>query len=427
MHWLKNLATKNIAIKVIAIVFAMFLWGYVLTAEKPMRTKSIQDVSTSFDGEAELLSQSLCVRGNRAEILQDVAVAVRTQITNYQDMDAALVNATISLKNISMPGEYDIPITATVAGSSGVVQTITPTTVTVEIDSLRTKSINVTTSFVGETPEGYWADMDVMSATKQLDISGAKTDVARVSRAECTVDLSGRTSTIYNTFDVVLYDVEGNIVDSDIVIGTLPSSTVRLPIYPMRNVPIDVMSSLTGTDNLAANHQLVKAEATPATVRIVGNSEEQVNAVESILLEPIAVNGMASAEKVEANIIAPEGVRVLDTDPVSVMIDVRETIQSKTYEQVPIEIKGKKPNTQVSLSTETIDLTIQGRISLVSLISRGDVTVFVDVTGLTAGTYKLELSPYVRDEASTVELTNVFTLSGDTVPVTEVTVTIYDQ
>ena len=421
--WLKDFATKNVAIKVVALLFAMFLWGYVLTDQKPMRTKTLAEVSMSFDGEAELLSQSLCVRGDRKALLKDVTVAVRTQITNYQDLDAHSVNATISLKNISQPGTYEIPVTATVAGGKGVVQTVTPTTVTVEIDSLRTKSVNVTTSFTGELSDGYWADMDSLSATKQIDINGAKTDVARISRAECTVDLTGRTSTIYNTFDVVLYDAEGNVIPGDIVIGTLPSSTVRLPIYPMRDVPIDVLGSLTGLDNLAVNHELEKAEATPATVRIVGSSEDQVNAIASILLEPIAVNGFNSAQTVEANIIAPEGVRVLDTEPITVLIDVRETQHKKTFEQLPIEIMGQQPHTTVTLSADSVDMTIEGRYSLVSLINRGDVRLFVDVTGLTSGAYTLEISSYVRDEATTVELNNAFAYNGETVTTVTVTIT----
>ena len=413
---LKSFFTKNIALKVSALVFAMLLWGYVLTDQKPLRTKTVTDVSTSFDGEAELLAQSLCVRGNRSDILQSVTVKVRTQITNYADLSNKSVNATISLRNISEARVYELPIQATVASGLGTVSAITPGTVKVEIDQVRTKTIPVTTSFTGQLADGYWADMDAISSTTKLDISGARTDIAKVNRAECIIDLTGRTSTIYGTYDVVLYDETNNVISSDIVIGTLPSSTVRLPIYPMRNVPIDVLGSLVGTDNLAANHELVSAVATPSTVRIVASSESALNAVETISLEPIAVNGMNAAATVEGTIILPEGVRVLDTEPVSVLIDVRETIQTKTIEKLPITIKGKQLHTDVMLDLETVDLTIEGRVSIVSLINRSDVDVSVDVTNLEPGTYTLELSPFVRNEATTVELTT--TLSTPKVQVT---------
>lgn len=406
----RNFFTNNVALKVMALVFAMLLWGYVLKDQKPLRTKTISDVSTSFDGEAELLAQSLCVRGNRADILEAVSVKVRTQITNYSDLSNKSINATISLRNISEAREYELPIQASVASGLGTVQTVTPGTVKVEIDQVRVKTVPVTTSFVGELPEGYWADIDALTSTTRLDISGARTDIAKVNRAECIIDLSGRTSAIYGTFDVVLYDADNAVISSDIVIGTLPSSTVRLPIYPLRNVPIDVLGSLVGTDNLAANHQLVSAVATPSTVRIVATNQAALDAIETIALEPIAVNGMNAAATVEATIIAPEGVRVLDTEPISVLIDVRETIQSKTMEKLPITIKGAQPNMEVILDQETVDLTIEGRISIVSLINRSDADVSVDVTNLEPGTYTLELLAFVRNEATTVELTTILSV-----------------
>ena len=83
LNGLKNFFTKNMALKVIALVFAVLLWGYVLTDQKPVRTKIIPEVSTSFDGEAELIAQGFCVRGDRTEILDKVSVTVRAQITNY--------------------------------------------------------------------------------------------------------------------------------------------------------------------------------------------------------------------------------------------------------------------------------------------------------------------------------------------------------
>ena len=46
----KSFFTKNMALKIIAFVFAMLLWGYVLTDQKPMREKELSNVTTSFEG-----------------------------------------------------------------------------------------------------------------------------------------------------------------------------------------------------------------------------------------------------------------------------------------------------------------------------------------------------------------------------------------
>jgi len=412
----KNFFTVNVALKVIAFIFAMLLWGYVLTDQKPMRTKEISNVATSFEGEAELIAQGFCIRSDRAEILQDVAVTVRTQITNYAYINASSVSASISLRNISEAREYDLPIQATVASSLGIVQTVTPATVKVQIDALVTKTIPITTSFSGALPDGYWADMDAMTTTPRIDITGPKTDISNITYGECVVDLNDRTGTIYSTFDVTFYDKNDNEVSSDIIIGTLPTSTVRLPIYPFKNVPVDVDNSLVGADNLAANHEILKAVATPATVRLVGE-QTLLDKVDSIQLAPIAVNGLAETTTVTSELIVPEGLRLLDSTSVSVLLEVREMITSQSFEQIEILIHGNNSKSNITLDVPTADLTVEGRYSLVSMLSRSDVQIFVDVTGLTPGVYKLPLSVFVRDESATIELTT-------TLSILEVTVTI---
>lgn len=413
---LKTFFTKNMALKIIALVFAMLLWGYVLTDQKPVRTKIIPEVTTSFDGEAELIAQGYCVRGDRSEILQNVTVTVRAQITNYAYVNANSITASISLRNISEAREYDLPIQAVVNSSLGVVQSVSPSTVQVEIDTLVTKTIPITTSFNGELPDGYWADMDALSATTKLDITGPKTDISTITHGECVVDLTDRTSTIYSTFDVTFFDKNNNVVSSEIIIGTLPTSTVRLPIYPMKNVPIDVSSSLVGADNLAANHEIIKAVATPETVRLVGE-QAVLDKIDTIQLEPIAINGLDSTMTVSGELVVPDGVRLLDSTTVSILLEVREMVISQTFEQLEIQVHGKQGRANVTLDTTTADLTVEGRYSLVSILSRSDVQLFVDVTSFTPGVYKLPLSVLVRDEAATIELTTALSIA-------EVTVTI---
>ena len=412
----KSFFTKNFALKVIAFVFAMLLWGYVLTDQKPVREKDVGSVSTSFDGEAELIAQGFCIRGDRSEILPDVSVKVRTQITNYAYVTPSTVLASVSLRNISEAREYDLPIQASVTSSLGVVQSITPATVHVEIDALVTKTIPITTTFTGELPDGYWADMDALSTTSRIDITGPKTDISTITHGECVVDLSGKTSTIYSTFDVTFYDKNNKVVSSDIIIGTLPTSTVRLPIYPMKHVPIDVESSLVGADNLAANHESIKAVATPAAVRLVGEQAAR-DKIEPVSLEPIGINGLDTTMTVSGQLIVPEGVRLLDSETVSILLEVREMVILQTFEQLEIQVHGKQGRANVTLSIPAADLTVEGRYSLVSMLSRSDVQLFVDVTGLTPGVYKLPVSVLVRDADATIELTT-------TISITDVTVTI---
>lgn len=415
LTFLKNLATKNVAIKVIALLFAVMLWGYVLTDQNPYRVKNVAQVNTSFDGEAELMAQGLCVRGDRSAILSAVTVAVSTQITNYANLSATSVSAVISLKNISTAGEYDLPIQASVTSAIGVVQSVTPSTVHVEIDSLVAKTVPVITNVEGTVANGYYADKANMSSTSSIVVEGPKTDIARINKAVCTVNIDGRNSTVYSTFDVVFYDSEGEVVSSDVIVGTLPASTVRLPVYPLKEVPIDVESSLVGMDNIPSNYELYAATASPSTVRIIGE-QSILDEIGSLTIEPIAIGGLTEAFTADAELVLPDGVRVIDGLAVTVHVDIREIVEEVDFPQLVIEVRGLGDGLAATLAMESVDLHLEGRTSILQILKRGDIEVFIDVTDLTAGVYTVPLQLLLKNEEWTVELTS--TLSETDVRVT---------
>lgn len=415
---IRGFCTKNLAIKVVALLFAVLLWGYVLTDLKPYRTKTVTNVPTSFEGEAELLAQGLCVRGDRAEILSSVTVQVRTQVTNYASLTANQINATISLRNISEPRVYELPINPTVTSGYGVVQSVSPSVATVEIDTLLRKTIPVTPVITGQVSDGYWADMDNCSITQYVDVEGPKTDIEQVRRAECVIDLSGRTSSIFSTFEVILYDNDDNVVSSDILVGTTPSATVRIPVYPVKTVKIDAEGSLEGVDTLATNHELYGVSVVPDTVRLVGE-QAVLDTIDSVKLETINVSGMSELAIVKSKIIVPDGTRLLDDaglleddNTVSVSVDIRESTSERVFEQMAIEVEGLGDGLSATLDLSTVDLHVEGRVSLVSILKRSDIRVLVDVTNLPAGEYDLDLFALIRDEESTVELQTALTSNG---------------
>ena len=411
---LKNIFTKNIGVKIVALLFAVMLWGYVLADLNPYRVKTLQDISVSFDGEAELMAKGLCVRGDREEMLQSVSASVRTQIKNYSSLSSNAVTASINLRNISEAAVYDLPITASISSALGIIQQVMPSTAKVEIDSLVSKTVPVSCEFTGEVKDGYWADMNSLSSTARLDISGPRTDVARISRAECLIDLTDRTSTIFGTFDLVLYDAENQVIDSSIVVGTVPSSTVRLPIYPIKEVPIDVESSLLGADKLAANYELTSYATAPSYVRIVG-SESALKEVESLALEPFSISGAKESITYEAELLVPDNVQLLDNPIVQVTLDITEKVDSLSFDQLPIQITGLGKEYSAKAEPETTGLTLTGRVSLLSVLKRSDIKIDVDVTDLGPGRYELPVTVYVRNDDITMELTTSPTVQSVTV------------
>lgn len=401
--WLKDLFTKGIALKIVSLVFAMLLWGYVLMMQDPIRIKTISNVNVTIEGEADLLARKLVLRGNKK--FNDVVVKVKTQLTQYADLSVEDITATISLAGITEKGTYTVTISAKT--SNGAIASISPAQVSVEVDDLVPRRIPVIISMTGTLPEGYWAGDPVISR-EEIEIEGAAADVARIASAGVEIDLAGLTQSVNRSVMLTLFDEEGNEVSPDLLLGTLPAATLRMDVMNMKAVPVDTGSALLGADDLSPNHELVSCRIVsgPATVRLVGDAET-LEAINSIALEPIDISGARESIQQAFAMIVPDGVALLDADTVELYIEIREKSASVSFMELPIEVRGLGRKLNATLEREAADVTLSGRISLINLLERGDVTLYIDLADYKAGSYEVPVYVELPNEEMAGEFTKI--------------------
>ena len=95
-RFLKDLFTKNIVLKVVALLFAIMLWGYVLSIENPEYTKRVRDVEISIVGEDSLNSRGLML------VTRDTGttdVDILCKINKHSELDASRVTCTVDLSS----------------------------------------------------------------------------------------------------------------------------------------------------------------------------------------------------------------------------------------------------------------------------------------------------------------------------------------
>lgn len=408
---LRDLFTKSIVLKIVSLVFAMLLWGYVLMMQDPVRTKTISNVSVSLEGEADLLARNLVIRGNRQ--FDDAVIKVKTQLTQYADLNADDITATISLTGISDKGTYEITVSA--KSSTGTVVSISPSKVTIEVDNLVTRRVPVEINLTGALPGGFWANDPVISRN-EIEIEGAAQDIAGVVKAGADIDLTGCTTSINRSVLLTLYDKDGNEVSNDLFLGTLPSVSFSMEIENMKEVPVDTASALLGADALPVNFELVSCTIVsgPKTVRLVGDAET-LGSISSIALEPIDISDSKESIQQIFAMVVPDGVSLLDEDTVELYIEIREKSASVSFMELPIDVRGLGRKLNATLSIEAADVVISGRISLVNLLERNDVTLYIDLTDYAAGTYEVPIYVELPNDTMTTELSK--TLSTQLVTV----------
>lgn len=413
LNWLKGFFTKNLALKIVSLLFAMLIWGYVMVEVNPKRVKTITDVPISFSGESSLHDRGLAVRGDRDDILRNVTVRVKVQLTDYTGLDASDISASVSLRPVNKADTYKLKIDAT--SSLGTVENVSPSEITIEVDELATMLVPIDVEYSGELPEGYWKSEPTL-ASQSIKVSGPRDDVSTISKAICTIDLEDRT-TSYNEAILLKYvDKNGDEIDTALFLDTLPSVVVKMDVMRIVELPINAADAVFGADALPANYEVYDVVATPPTVRVVG-SENALSGLTGIKIENIDVSGSTSSVQQNVVITAPEGTTLLDDPNITVYVGIREKQDSAQFKGVPIETKGLGKKLTAELSAAECDVSITGRTSLMKLLQRKDVSVYVDLTGLTAGTYKI--TPMVSLASKEMQTDLQWTVS-----LPEVTVTI---
>lgn len=413
LNWLKGFFTKNLALKIVSLLFAMLIWGYVMVEVNPKRVKTITDVPISFSGESSLHDRGLAVRGDRDDILRNVTVRVKVQLTDYTGLDASDISASISLRPVNKADTYKLKIDAT--SSLGTVENVSPSEISIEVDELATMLVPIDVEYSGELPDGYWKSEPTL-ASQSIKVSGPRDDVSTISKAICTIDLENRT-TSYNEAILLKYvDKNGDEIDTALFLDTLPSVVVKMDVMRIVELPINAADAVLGADALPANYEVYDVVATPPTVRVVG-SENALSGLTGIKIENIDVSGSTSSVQQNVVITAPDGTTLLDDPNITVYVGIREKQDSAQFKGVPIETKGLGKKLTAELSATECEVNITGRTSLMKLLQRKDVSVYVDLTGLTAGTYKI--TPMVSLASKEMQTDLQWTVS-----LPEVTVTI---
>ena len=377
---LKGFFTRNLGLKIIALVFSLFLWAYVLVALNPVRTKSISDVPITMEGYTDLLSRNLILVDSDLGLAN---VEVNATITNHSDLDSSRVNARAYLSTISAAGTYRLPVSVTVQSNLGTVASVDPRTVTVEVDNLIIKTVPVKLELTGTLPEGYEITGESMAST--ITIEGAARYIDPAVRAVATVDLTDRTENVEESVNVTFYDKD----DNELVVVTrsrnTPSVTVRLSLSAYKRVNIVPAVSL--SDDTYYN---LTSEFTPSEMVIYGTSEA-LAAIDSLSTESLVLRAQEAVVSQELDLILPDGISLKrgQSSTVAVTASVTEKRGERILE-VPLTYTGLRRDMVIADGAPTYTSVLaEGILKQVEQLSPDHFTVQVDLSGYGPGQWEL--------------------------------------
>lgn len=104
--------------------------------------------------------------------------------------------------------------------------------------------------------------------------------------------------------------------------------------------------------------------------------------------EPIDLTGRTQTFTTPVRVVPPAGTTV-SVEQVSVTVTVAELAQERLLKGLPLTIKGKATNADVTANVTDVQVHLKGLYSAVNAVEPGQLSVFVDVEGLATGKHVL--------------------------------------
>lgn len=391
----KKPSINNFALKVVAILFAVFLWFYVDVQQNPMAETTLAvpisylDLEDVFSVSGKIPTVNITVKGRRNTI----------DGLKSGDFTAVVDLSQVSLGSNRLPVKVKSPLNVTLSN-------INPSRVVLDIDEMGEKTMVVHTKVLGNTAKGYTYFNPSVKPTTVV-ITGGKKILENIQTAVVDIDASGASSNLILNLPVKLMANDDIIIDEE-SIGVIPNTVeVFLPID--RETPskwVAVQPSMSGSP--AEGYSISRVVTEPERIKIIGEFAA-INAISEIATTAVEVEGINGDVVREVSLRLPEGVSIVGENTIKVLVSVTESDVLRTVD-LPIAIRNLPEGYQGQLSSEIIQMTIKGRKELIDDENQlSQITVYVDLDGLDIGSHIVELQLENHSELSVTQIlpTNV--------------------
>ncbi len=409
--WIKQLFTRNMGMKIGALVFAFLMWSFVQAEQNPDRIKEFSNITVTYNSADVLKQRGLTSAVPFSEILKSVSVQVQTKSDRSYLVTSDTVSADVDLSAISEPGEYTLPVrgSTSIAGSN--VQMVTPSEVTVTVEAIVAQNIPVEVRLTGEKQEGLFYGEPVLEQ-KTVEITGARSNVDQVAKAVCEIDLNTVNAPVKENRPVILMDKNGQELPSNMFTNS-PSVIVDMSVYPKKSVPVVLEGLEENITGIADGYEIKSVEVSQKTVDIAGRAEV-IKDIQSVGLDKIVLDSASKSQTVNVKVLLPEGAYAVSPERVEVAIKITPILVESNYPAVDIAVKNLGDGLETALFPGSIDIVVKGTKEKLDHFTADLLKPFVDVQDKKPGVYSLEvkfenepdlsvtLQPSVRNIAVTI-------------------------
>ncbi|MDK9711698.1 CdaR family protein [Acidaminobacter sp.] len=388
---------RNIAPKLLAILFAVLFWLYVMDQVNPEMVKTIPDVKVELLNIENAQNEGLVMMGEK-EFYVDVKLKGRRSEVIKVTSNDLLVTA--DLEGFQK-GTNNVMLSSKIFVANVNIESLSMNSIKISLDRIVEVAKNVKIDYVGTITENYTTG-DLSIAPEEILVKGPESLVNNISSLRGELDLTEVSDQLVKEIPVTAIDLDGNAVNG-VELGR-SYVTVQLGIFRLSNIPVEVM--LRGT--VANGYKLVKTEVLPALVTVRGD-DALISTVEKVSTEEIDISGMTETFEREVALKLPEGVSApFAEETISVKLHIEPMMVGSlefNSDEIVIDNMDPEMNYEVLSPVSNVFVAyVRDVESVIEGLNKENFKISVDADGVKEGDHRLALKYFSEGSHDSVEL-----------------------
>ena len=381
--------TNNLGMKIISLMLAIVFWLVVITMEDPEQTKTLEIPVTKIN--EELIREN----DKTYEVIEGntVTITVRARQSILKDLTAKDFEATADFADLSFTGAVPIEVTVLRNANQVTIEKGANTMMRVSIEDLSSVDKMVATKAEGTVITGKVLG-SISVEPNIIRVEGAKTTIDRISSIYAVVNVSGISDDCSFVVEPVLYDSNGNEIDSTEITFSEDSLKVNVTLLDTKTVPVKWNIDVSPADG----YGIESSDYSPSEVEIAG-SREFLDSIDAITLDDYVADGISenveAEEDLESIVKEMGGALVHPETDKTAKLAVKVSEYGRLGASVnfdSVELIGKSNQYTYSIiGDSSIAYTLYGMDVALETLDRSKLKFSLDVTGLEPGTHTVNL------------------------------------
>ena len=384
------LSEYNILDRLVSLLIGFAAWVLLINIANPITTVTFEDVPIEF-----LNTSIIEATGKTYELksngLSDVKVTdKRTVVDSLTKDDIHIVADFSKLSYVNA-----VPLEGSIVGNnSAVISFITDDTIIVELDSIISKEIDIVIETFSEEDSTYYVP-NLEISTQHIVLTGGKTKIDLVDKVVCTFDITSNSEDYSSSAIPVVYDRNGDIIENNNFVFSEDLIEAKGYGYPIKTVPLNIQVG----EDVLMGYMISDVKYDLTSIRIASDADylQSFNEITIPIDLNISADNLLNDQYIKSATISdslPEGVYLADMHDIVNVTFTFEQMKTKkiTFTDSEISLRGDVAS-DVPVVIEFVDkaftIEVSGKESILNRLNKDVITPYIDITGLSKGTYNL--------------------------------------